>query len=169
MTRRTRSTLCLMSVAATALLVGAARAADAPPSKTAPLPVRGVHLSAPEKKDVPVLVAFIGGALAEEGVNTLILEFNYGFDFKSRPEFANAVRSARMRLPRLPRLVARRGSSSFRKSIASGINPGRNRQIGSSRSTRSSMRRLGSTRTTRGSTAAVTARCIRKCTMSSSI
>ncbi len=47
---------------------------------------------APGKKDVPALVAFIGGPLAEEGVNTLILEFNYGFDFKSRPEFADAAR-----------------------------------------------------------------------------
>ena len=79
-----------MGVAAMAFLVGAAWAADAPPPKTAPLPVRGVHMSAPGKKDVPALVAFIGGPLAEEGVNTLILEFNYGFDFKSRPEFADA-------------------------------------------------------------------------------
>ena len=90
MTRRARSTVCCLGVAALAFLVGAAWAADAPPSNTAPLPVRGIHMAAPGKKDLPALLAFIGGPLAEEGVNTLILEFNYGFDFKSRPEFADA-------------------------------------------------------------------------------
>lgn len=54
------------------------------------MPVRGIHLAAPGKKDVPALAAFIRGALAGEGVNTLILEFGYGFDFKSRPEFSDA-------------------------------------------------------------------------------
>ncbi len=73
-----------------AAIPGAACAADTASTAPAPLPVRGVHMAAPGKKDVPALLAFINGALAEEGVTTLILEFNYGFDFKSRPEFANA-------------------------------------------------------------------------------
>jgi hypothetical protein len=51
--------------------------------------VRGLHLSAPGKKDVPVALAFIRETLPREGVNTLILEMNYSFDFHSRPEFAD--------------------------------------------------------------------------------
>jgi hypothetical protein len=54
------------------------------------LPVRGLHLSAPAKKDLPTAVEFIRESLSREGVNTLILEFDYNFDFRSRPEFADA-------------------------------------------------------------------------------
>ena len=46
-------------------------------------------MSAPAKKDLPAALEFIRTVLPTEGVNTLILEFNYGFDFQSRPEFAN--------------------------------------------------------------------------------
>jgi hypothetical protein len=51
--------------------------------------VRGIHFSAPSKKELAECVEFIGKVLAKEGVNTLILEFNYGYDYKSRPEFGN--------------------------------------------------------------------------------
>jgi hypothetical protein len=71
------------------MVAGVLCAADAPPAKLAPLPVRGIHMAAPGKKDLPALLAFVRGHLAEEGVNTLILEFNYGFNFTSRPEFAD--------------------------------------------------------------------------------
>jgi len=53
------------------------------------LPIRGLHLSAPAKKDVAALLEFIRESLPKAGVNTLILEFGYHFDFKSRPEFAD--------------------------------------------------------------------------------
>jgi len=53
------------------------------------LPVRGLHTFAPAKKDLAAALKFIREALPKEGVNTLIMEFNYNFDFRSRPEFAN--------------------------------------------------------------------------------
>src|SRR5260370_2163798 len=52
------------------------------------LPVRGLHVSAPAKKDLAAALDFIRESLPKEGVNTLILEFDYDFDFRSRPEFA---------------------------------------------------------------------------------
>ena len=54
------------------------------------IPVRGLHLSAPARKDLAAAVEFIGKKLPETGVNTLVLEFDYQFDFKSRPEFADS-------------------------------------------------------------------------------
>jgi hypothetical protein len=63
-------------------------AGDAPPASPA-LPVRGLHLFAPAKKDLAAALAFIREALPKEGVNTLVLEINYGFSFQSRPELAD--------------------------------------------------------------------------------
>lgn len=54
-----------------------------------PIPVRGLHLMAPGKRDLPAALEFIRESLPKEGVNTLILQFDYGFNFKSRPEFSN--------------------------------------------------------------------------------
>lgn len=53
------------------------------------LPVRGLHLSAPAKRDAAALVGFIRDSLPKAGVNTLVLEFGYQFNFTSRPEFAD--------------------------------------------------------------------------------
>jgi hypothetical protein len=53
------------------------------------LPVRGLHVNVPSKGDIPACVQFIKEVLPKEGVNTLIVEFNYQFDYKSRPEFGN--------------------------------------------------------------------------------
>ena len=53
------------------------------------LPVRGLHCSAPSKQDLPRCLTFIRASLPKVGVNTLILEFNYEFNYTSRPEFAN--------------------------------------------------------------------------------
>ena len=44
------------------------------------LPVRGLHVSAPSKRDLPDLLAFVREALPREGVNTLIIEFGWRFD-----------------------------------------------------------------------------------------
>lgn len=71
------------------LAVTLARTSQAAEPQAAALPVRGLHVSAPAKKDIPAFVEFIRGPLAKEGVNTLIVEFNFRFDFKSRPEFAD--------------------------------------------------------------------------------
>jgi hypothetical protein len=57
--------------------------------KSPVLPVRGIHFSAPGKRDLTNSVEFIREVLPREGVNTLILEFNYRYDYKSRPEFSN--------------------------------------------------------------------------------
>jgi hypothetical protein len=52
------------------------------------LPIRGLHLSAPRPEDLALSLRFIGEALPKEGVNTLVLEFNYGYQFARRPEVA---------------------------------------------------------------------------------
>lgn len=51
-----------------------------------PLPICGLHLSAPSPADVGLCADFIRDALPKEGVNTLVLEFDYQFKFKSHPE-----------------------------------------------------------------------------------
>lgn len=51
-------------------------------------PVRGLHLSAPSADDLPIALRFIREALPKEGVNVLVLEFNYNFQFTRRPEVA---------------------------------------------------------------------------------
>jgi len=55
--------------------------ADAPP-------IRGLHLLTPKPADVPLLVRFIKEALPKEGVNTLVLEIDYNYQFTSHPEVA---------------------------------------------------------------------------------
>jgi len=64
-------------------------AAGAEPQQPAALPVRGLHVSAPAKKEIPALIQFIREPLVKEGVNTLVIEFNFRFDFQSRPELAD--------------------------------------------------------------------------------
>jgi len=50
------------------------------------LPIRGLHLSAPAPADLPLFTKFVREALPTEGVNTLVLEVDYGYQFKTRPE-----------------------------------------------------------------------------------
>jgi hypothetical protein len=64
-------------------------ALPAAPAEREALPVRGIHLTAPARDQIDAFVLFIRDGLAKEGVNTLILEFNFSFDFQSRPEFKN--------------------------------------------------------------------------------
>jgi hypothetical protein len=64
-------------------------AAEPSAQSDSPLPVRGLHLSAPSKRDVGLLIEFIRDALPREGVNTLILEFNYAYDYQRRKEFSD--------------------------------------------------------------------------------
>ena len=51
-----------------------------------PLPVRGIHLAAPMPDDMALAERFIREALPRQGVNTLVLEFNYRFQFAKHPE-----------------------------------------------------------------------------------
>lgn len=77
--------LCFVSAAGTEAAIGQGQKA----SQTKALPIRGLHLSAPGKRDLATAIEFIRTSLAKEGVNTLILEFDFNFDFQSRSEFAN--------------------------------------------------------------------------------
>lgn len=53
------------------------------------LPVRGIHLAAPKPSDMDLALRFISEVLPKEGVNTLVLEIDYGYQFKRRPEMAD--------------------------------------------------------------------------------
>ena len=55
-----------------------------------PLPVRGLNLSAPGPDDVPLAVRFIREALPKEGVNLLVMEFDYRYQYKSHPEVSDS-------------------------------------------------------------------------------
>ncbi len=55
----------------------------------ATLPVRGLHVAAPTPAEVPSAVQFIREALPKEGVNTLVLEINYRYQFVKRPAVAD--------------------------------------------------------------------------------
>jgi len=52
------------------------------------LPIRGLHCSVPRPDDVALCAKFIREALPKEGVNTLVLEFDYRYQFTSHPELA---------------------------------------------------------------------------------
>ena len=56
----------------------------------APLPVRGIRLSAPLPNEVQRMTKFIREVLVKEGVNTLVLEINYRYQFQRHPEVADA-------------------------------------------------------------------------------
>jgi hypothetical protein len=75
-------TVCALAGAAGLLLAGA--------SPAQPLAVRGIHLAAPMPEEIPLAERFIREALPKEGVNTLVLEFNYRYQFRSHPEVADA-------------------------------------------------------------------------------
>jgi hypothetical protein len=54
-----------------------------------PLAVRGLHMPAPRPDDMPLALRFISDALPKEGVNLLVLELNYGYQFARHPEIAS--------------------------------------------------------------------------------
>lgn len=55
----------------------------------APLPVVGLHLGAPSRGNLQKFCDFITKDLKPMGVNLLVLEVGYNFQFKSRPEMAD--------------------------------------------------------------------------------
>ncbi len=67
----------------------------------APLPVRGIHLSAPAPADLNLFVKFIEEALPREGVNLLVVEFNYHYKFTKRPEVTDPDALSREDLQRI--------------------------------------------------------------------
>ncbi|MCY3023171.1 MAG: family 20 glycosylhydrolase [Planctomycetota bacterium] len=54
------------------------------------LPIRGLHCFAPHKPEAAACEKFIREVLPKEGVNHLVLEFNYNFAFKSHPALGSA-------------------------------------------------------------------------------
>lgn len=66
-----------------------------------PLPVRGIHLAAPRPDEMDIALRFIREALPKEGVNTLVLEFNYHYRFTSHPEVVDEPALSRQDLERL--------------------------------------------------------------------
>ncbi|HTS67502.1 MAG TPA: family 20 glycosylhydrolase [Terriglobia bacterium] len=55
-----------------------------------PLPVRGLNLTAPKPDELPLALRFIRDALPKEGVNVLVMEFDYRYPYKSHPEVVDA-------------------------------------------------------------------------------
>ncbi len=51
-----------------------------------PLAVRGLHFAAPKPDEMTDCLRFIREALPKEGVNVLVVEFNYHYRFTKRPE-----------------------------------------------------------------------------------
>ncbi|MDA2924992.1 family 20 glycosylhydrolase [Acidobacteria bacterium AH-259-L09] len=56
--------------------------------ESSPLQVRGLHLAAPAREGVSLGTRFIRQVLPQEGVNVLVLEINYRYQFRSHPELA---------------------------------------------------------------------------------
>jgi hypothetical protein len=63
----------------------------------------------PSRKDFPAAVEFIRTSLPKYGVNTLIVEINYGFDFQSRPEFKDSAAPGKAELQQLAKACRDRG------------------------------------------------------------
>src|SRR5215469_12729366 len=50
------------------------------------LPVRGLHVMAPKPAELDLALRFIHEASAKQGLNTLVMEFDYHYQFTRRPE-----------------------------------------------------------------------------------
>ena len=74
-----------------------------------PLPVRGIHLAAPQPEDMDLALRFISEALPKEGVNTLVLEINYRYRYASHPEVIDEPALTRDDLVRLADACRRAG------------------------------------------------------------
>ena len=57
---------------------------------SSPLTVRALYLSAPKPDELALAVRFIRDALPKEGVNVLVMEFDYRYQYKSHPEVTDA-------------------------------------------------------------------------------
>ena len=76
--------------AATLLALGLLAATVAAAAASSPFPVRGLYLGAPKPDEVPLTVRFIREALPQEGVNVLVMEFDYRYQYTSHPEVVDA-------------------------------------------------------------------------------
>jgi hypothetical protein len=76
--------------AATLVALGLLAATVAAAAASSPFPVRGLYLGAPKPDEVPLTVRFIREALPQEGVNVLVMEFDYRYQYTSHPEVVDA-------------------------------------------------------------------------------
>jgi len=76
--------------AATLLALGLLAATVAAAAASSPFPVRGLYLGAPKPDEVALTVRFIREALPQEGVNVLVMEFDYRYQYTSHPEVVDA-------------------------------------------------------------------------------
>jgi hypothetical protein len=76
-----RGSLLLLAIVSFSLFGGEAE-------KSA-FPIRGLHCFAPQKSQLELCEKFVREVLPKEGVNTLVLEFNYAFNYTSHPELAD--------------------------------------------------------------------------------
>jgi len=81
-----KAILVLLAIATLWTAAGSPVLAQAPSA----LPVRGLYLGAPKPGEVPLVVGFIRDALPREGVNTLVMEFDYRYQYTSHPEVMDA-------------------------------------------------------------------------------
>jgi hypothetical protein len=73
------------------------------------LPIRGLHCFPPKKSDLDNVDKFIRDTLPKEGVNTLILEFGYDFNYQSHPEMGNTWSCGAPELKRLAKACRESG------------------------------------------------------------
>jgi hypothetical protein len=57
---------------------------------SSPISVRGLNLGAPKPDELPLVLKFIREVLPKAGVNVLVLEFDYRYQYKSHPEVIDA-------------------------------------------------------------------------------
>jgi hypothetical protein len=79
---------------------------EAPPSQAA---WRGIHLGLGDRADLPVLHRMIKDVLVPNGVNALILEVNYSYEFQSHPELRQGGAMTRDDATALARLCSEQG------------------------------------------------------------
>ena len=65
------------------------------------VPLRGLHCAAPNRDEIETSARFIREALPKEGVNLLVLEINYKFQFSKHPEVAEPDALSREDLQKL--------------------------------------------------------------------
>ena len=81
--------LCLISLCFIALSCGYAQEVKDATKESQMFPIRGIHLSEPGKNDLGLCNKFIREELPKQGVNVLVMEIDYNFQFKSHPELAS--------------------------------------------------------------------------------
>ncbi len=59
-------------------------------SEVSPLPVRGLHVAAPKPAEMADCLRFIRESLPREGVNLLVVEFNYRYAYSRHPEVVDS-------------------------------------------------------------------------------